>query len=80
MKILILSLLLSGCMNNATIHKVVKDIEATADCDTSPVFVDAKDDKSKLAGRIIVLNAKLDDCDNSKHFTKKKIDRYLEID
>lgn len=73
---LILVAFLSGCVNNASVKRVVADIEETSGCNTTPVYVEPTDDKRRLSAKIVVLNNRIDDCDNSNYFTEQKIKNY----
>lgn len=70
---------LSSCGFNKDLTSVISDIEATPKCDTDNVLLHPRDTKKTLSGKVIILNSKLDGCDDAKFTTDKKLESYKKL-
>lgn len=70
---------LCSCGYNKHLRSVIADLESTPPCDTTNILVHPKDTKKTLAGKVIVLNDKLDCHSDNVYYTTKKLDSYKDL-
>lgn len=76
--ILILCVLLSACANK-DLKSIIHDFDSTPQCNTDNIFLSPQDTKKTLVAKVVILNSKLDECDDTETITDQKVESYKDL-
>lgn len=79
-RILILTIMVTGCVHNPHIKTVMADLKSTPKCDTDNIYTDAKDTKETLKAKVIIMNYKINCSADRTVILDEKFDNYSELD
>jgi len=79
-RLLLLTIMVTGCTSNPHLKEVMKDLRSTPKCDNDNIYADAKDTKERLTAKLIIANYKLDCNADRDVIFDEKFDNYSELD